>query len=126
MCKQPVPQITDKDVKRIALRDFGESQLLQVISILDEFGKQEWNSPGARVRLAILKLANGDLDKLMDHTKVAIEDFRDALSAIQERSVSMKLLKIINARLLTMIGGSIVSGLRENKPRSGFKIPSPR
>jgi hypothetical protein len=56
---------------------------LQVISILDEFGKQEWNSPGARVRLAILKLANGDLDKLMDHTKVAIEDFRDALSAAE-------------------------------------------
>jgi hypothetical protein len=44
MCKQPIPQVTDKDVKRIALLDFGEAQLSQVLSILDEFGKQEWNS----------------------------------------------------------------------------------
>jgi hypothetical protein len=45
MCKQPIPQVTDKDVKRIALRDFGEAQLSQVLSILDEFGKQGWNNP---------------------------------------------------------------------------------
>ena len=41
MCKQPVPQVTAKDVKRIALRDFGEAQFFKVLSILDEFGKQE-------------------------------------------------------------------------------------
>lgn len=80
MCKQPIPQVTDQDVRRIALRDFGESQLSQALAILHEFGKQEWNNPSARVRLAILKLANGDLSKLMDNTKVAIEDFRDVLA----------------------------------------------
>lgn len=83
MCEQPIPQVTDKEVERIALRDFGEAQLSQVLSILDEYGKQEWNNPSARVRLAILKLANGDLNKLMDNTKVAIEDFRDVLSAAE-------------------------------------------
>jgi hypothetical protein len=83
ICKQPIPQVTHKDVKRIALRDYGKAQLSQVLSILDEFGKQEWNNPSARVRLAILKLANGDLNKLMDNTKVAIEDFRDVLSAAE-------------------------------------------
>ena len=45
--------ITDEDVKRIALRDFGESQLALVLSILEEFGKQSWNRPDPRVRLAI-------------------------------------------------------------------------
>jgi len=83
MCKQPIPQVTDKDVKRIAFRDFGEAQLFQALSILVEFGKQEWNTPSARVQLARLKLANGDLNKLMDHTKTAIKDFRDVLSAAE-------------------------------------------
>jgi len=61
---QPVPKVTDMDVERVAIRDFGMTLLSQVICILQEFGKQDWNRPGsARVRLAILKLANGDLDQ---------------------------------------------------------------
>ncbi len=50
------------------------------MEILQEYGKQEWNKPGPRVRLAILKLANGDLSQLKEHTKVAIQDFRDVLA----------------------------------------------
>ena len=80
MCEQPVPKITDKDVKRIALRDFGEDQLFKVLSILSKFGKQDWNEPNPRIQLAILKLASGDIIKLADATKAAIEDFRDILS----------------------------------------------
>ncbi|MGB5750192.1 MAG: hypothetical protein WBM69_24675 [Desulfobacterales bacterium] len=80
MCEQPVPKITDKDVKRIALRDFGEDRLFKVLSILSKFGKQDWNEPNPRIQLAILKLASGDIIKLADATKAAIEDFRDILS----------------------------------------------
>src|SRR5688572_28268346 len=83
MADQPVPQVTDAEVKRIALRDFGEAQLSLAMSILDEFGKQDWNPPSARVRLAILKLAKGDLDRLLDQTQVAINDYRDVLSAAE-------------------------------------------
>ncbi len=32
------------------------------------------------MRVAILKLANGDLDRLLNETKNAIEDYRDVLS----------------------------------------------
>ncbi len=80
MAEQPVPDVTGEDVTRIALRDFGEQQVALVLSILDEYGKQTWNNPSARVRLAILKLANGDLDRLLDHTQVAIQDYRDVLA----------------------------------------------
>ena len=78
---QPIPKVTDADVERIAVRDFGNAQLSQVMEILQEYGKQEWNRPGGpRVRLAILKLANGDLEQLSMHTKIAIQDGRDVLS----------------------------------------------
>lgn len=79
--EQPIPKVTDKDVERIAVRDFGNDHLLQVLEILQEYGKQEWNRPGSpRVRLAILKLANGNLEQLRKCTKTAIEDFRDVIS----------------------------------------------
>jgi len=83
MAKQPVPKVREEDVRRIALRDFGEEQLALALSILDEFAKQSPGEPSARVRLAILKLANGDLDRLTDATKTAIEDYRDVLAAAE-------------------------------------------
>ena len=77
---QPVPDVTDDDVKRIALRDFGAAGVEMVLSILEEFGQQDWNQPSPRVRLAILKLAGRDLDRLLEETKNAIEDYRDVLA----------------------------------------------
>lgn len=80
MVEQPIPNVTNDDVRRIALRDFGPAQLALVLSIIEEFGKQDWNRPSPRVHLAILKLASGNLDQLLDATKTAIEDFRDVLA----------------------------------------------
>ena len=79
MAQQPVPKVWEEDVRRIALRDFGEGKLALALSILDEFAKQSPGESSARVRLAILKLANGDLDRLSDATKTAIEDYREWL-----------------------------------------------
>jgi hypothetical protein len=79
--KQPVPQVTEEDVRRIAVRDFGEPSLGRVLSALDEPGRQEWNGlDSPRVRLAILKLAGGDPQALARHTRTAIGDFRDVLA----------------------------------------------
>jgi hypothetical protein len=52
------------------------------LSLLDEYGKQKWNENRelARVRLAILKLAEGNLDRLLDLLIVALSDYRDVLS----------------------------------------------
>ncbi len=80
MKTQPTPTVTDEDVRRVAIRDFGEANLSFVLSILDEYGKQEWPRGCARVRLAIMKLANGDMDRLLDETQVATVDYRDVIS----------------------------------------------
>ena len=78
-------------MKRIALRDFGHAQVALVLSILDEFGKQDWNRPDPRVRLAILKLANGNLDRLLDQTQTAIQDYRDVLSEAESPRYSREI-----------------------------------
>jgi hypothetical protein len=71
---QTVPHDKDRNVERIAICDFGPAHLAQVINILQEYGKQDWNRPGSPcVRLAILKLANGDLGHQAIHKKAAIQ-----------------------------------------------------
>jgi hypothetical protein len=78
---QPVPKVSNRDVKRIAKREFGKERPDLVMAALEEFGKQDWNRPGSpRVRLAILKLACGDPEKVSAYTRMAIEDFRDVVS----------------------------------------------
>lgn len=79
--KQPVPKVTEQDVTRIAVRDFGDDKLSQVLAVLEEYGKQEWNSPtDPRVLLCILKLADGDLELLAKYTETAIQDYRDVIA----------------------------------------------
>lgn len=78
---QPVPKVTHKDVERIAVRDFGRERLSQVMGILREFNEEGGDSAGnSRVRLAILKLADGAIDLLSEYTKMALVDYRDVLA----------------------------------------------
>ena len=74
MVAQPVPEVTEDDVKRVVIRDFGESQADYVLSLIAECGS------GARVRLAVLKLANGDIKKLSEAKELTFQDYRDVLS----------------------------------------------
>ncbi|MBK6748564.1 MAG: hypothetical protein KA956_09785 [Pyrinomonadaceae bacterium] len=72
--EQPVPKVSEADVERIVDRDFGKDKAAEVLSSLRGF------DTGPRVRLAILKVANGDLERLQEAGKVAIQDYRDILS----------------------------------------------
>lgn len=76
--RQPVPKVSMADVERVVRRDFGPSGTEEVVAILDGFrGGSE--SGAARVRLAILKLSEGDLDLVGSYAEMARRDFRDVL-----------------------------------------------
>jgi len=75
MQSQPTPDVSAADVERIAQRDFPPEQVAAVLAALSEYGDR-----GAdRVRLAILKLANRDLQKLRYWLEAAKCDYRDVL-----------------------------------------------
>ena len=74
---QPIPVVTEKDVKRIALRDFGESQVDLVLSTL---GKHNF---GPRVCASILKLAAGDVDRMSEAISIALTDSRDVIACAE-------------------------------------------
>lgn len=82
MIDQPIPRVTEDDIKRIAMREFGESELDTVLSVLHEYGKQSWHQVQDvnRVRAAILKLSRANPDLLLHETQTAILDYRDVLA----------------------------------------------
>ena len=78
--EQPIPEVNENDVIRIVKRDFLTNQFDTVMSILDEYGKEEWQHGVNRVRLAVLKLAGGDIQVLRREIDVAKRDYRDVLA----------------------------------------------
>lgn len=76
---QPVPNVSEADVQRIVRRDFPSSQQDQANRALGLIGE-----PGsARVRLAVLKIAQGELPRLEAAVQTARADFRDVLAAAE-------------------------------------------
>ncbi len=83
MKKQPHPQVAPADVNRIVYRDFPESQVDAALHVLEEYGSETWHRESWRVKVAVLKLANGNLHALRIAMDVAKRDFRDVLIAAE-------------------------------------------
>jgi hypothetical protein len=79
-----VPQVTHADVVRVVARDFPQTAALEVLSLLRQFQNlvqpEATDDQNARFHLAILKLAEGQLDRISELVSVANLDFRDVIS----------------------------------------------
>ena len=76
---QPTPDVTAADVERIVKRDYPPSQQANALAILREYGGDA-HRESARVRLAVLKLANKNLKQLRYWIEQARLDYRDVLA----------------------------------------------
>ena len=83
---QPYPSVTDGDVMRIVYRDFAPKDIPAISAILNEYGALGWEREATRVRLAVLKLASGSLERARAQVKVAKRDYRDVISAAEAYS----------------------------------------
>ncbi|MDX1439453.1 MAG: hypothetical protein R3284_06075 [Rubricoccaceae bacterium] len=79
---QRTPTVSVEDVERIALRDF-PSESGRVMEILRKYGTEDWHRETDRVRLAALKLASGNIDRLCSTIETAKCDYRDVLAPAQ-------------------------------------------
>ncbi len=77
---QPTPNVTRADVERVLRRDFPPERVAEVLAMLDEYGPDDWHREPERVRLAVLKLAAGNLERLRYELEGAKRDYRDVLS----------------------------------------------
>lgn len=53
------------------------------MSIVHDYGTQDWHREPTRVRLAALKMADGNVQKLRSCIESAKRDYRDALAAAE-------------------------------------------
>ena len=67
-------------------KDFRPEDVDGALAILDQYGKDEWDmSPAEFMRLAILRVANGNIKKLPGLIQAAKDDYRNILSEVHYR-----------------------------------------
>ena len=67
------------EVIAVAQKSFAKSAHARVIELLDAYGIEPHERERERVQLAVLKLADGNEDKLRQFVAVAKQDYRDVL-----------------------------------------------
>jgi hypothetical protein len=75
MADQPTPEVTDADVERIVRRDFPAADVDRILTLAAEVDVRE----RPRVVLACLKLAAGNVEKLIGHFNEASGYYREIL-----------------------------------------------
>ncbi len=78
--------ITAQHVTDRVKKDFRPEDVDEALGILDQYGKDEWDmSPAEFIRLAILRVANGNIKKLPGLIQAAKDDYRNILSEVHYR-----------------------------------------
>lgn len=71
---------TRDDVVAKAVALFGEDRAAQVLALLDEYGTKSYEREVDRVKLAILEVSDGKLNRLAYFVRCAKIDYRDVLT----------------------------------------------
>jgi len=67
------------EVVAVVQKSFPESAHARVLELLDTYGVESYERERERVQLAILKLSEGNEEKLREFVAVAKRDYRDVL-----------------------------------------------
>lgn len=78
-----VPQVDESDLQRIVARDFIPELRTKVLETLNSEGMKYWPSGIHRISLAVLKVANGNIDEVERQLRVARNDPRDVIAAAE-------------------------------------------
>src|SRR5436305_14121212 len=68
-----------EEVVAIVQKTFPETSHSRVLELLDSYGVESYERERERVQLAILKLSDGNEEKLREFVAVAKRDYRDVL-----------------------------------------------
>ena len=91
---QHIPNVNRADVERVATRDFPADKVSQIFTLLSRYGIESYHQEIDRVHLDILKLADGDLDRVSQEVENACCDFRDTILAAEYPNYGKKMFQI--------------------------------
>jgi hypothetical protein len=80
---QPVPDVSRADIARVVGRDYAAELAEVVHAELNRYNANGTDRTAARVQLAALKLAAGDIERLQSAINDANRDFRDVIAAAE-------------------------------------------
>ena len=83
LASEPVPNVSEEAVIRVVSRDFSDADVSKILNILNGLVVVGTERTMARVKLAVLKLSNGDMDALKSFIKEANDDFRDVIGTAE-------------------------------------------
>ncbi len=72
-----------EDVLLLIPHVFPHEDLATITELLDLYGAESYENERERVQMAILKLSNGDIDRLLANLALAKRDYRDVLMAAE-------------------------------------------
>src|SRR5947209_15217877 len=75
-----MPKLTRSLVLKKVEEGFPEPSFTQVVDILDTYGAEPHESERERVQLAVLKLSDGNINKLQELILTAKRDLRDVIA----------------------------------------------
>jgi hypothetical protein len=75
VAEQPTPEVSDEDVERIVRRDYPADEVARILTFAAQLDVRE----RPRVVLACLKLAAGNVEKLIGHFNEASGYYREIL-----------------------------------------------
>ena len=88
------PTVSADDVLRIILRDFPDAIPNEVLVELNAYGPAQHHFEQHRVHVAILKLSNGEQQRIVKFVQLADKDFRDVLTLAEMPSFSKIMLPL--------------------------------
>jgi hypothetical protein len=77
--------VTAQHVTDRVKKDFRPEDVDEALGILDQYGREKWEDWPEFMRLAILRVANGNIKKLPGLIKAAKDDYRNILSEVHYR-----------------------------------------
>src|SRR5262245_57306994 len=92
--RQPHPDATRADVERIVRRDFPADREPEILTLLNQYGVEDWHREPDRVHLAILKLSSGSFERLRYQVEMAKNDYRDVLGPAEYPGYTKRMFRI--------------------------------
>ena len=74
--------VTAQHVTDRVKKDFRPEDVDEALGILDQYGREKWEDWPEFMRLAILRMVNGNMKKLPGYVQSAKEDYRNILSEV--------------------------------------------
>jgi hypothetical protein len=90
MLTQPIPDLTHEDILRVVTREFPSERHAEVHGILSVYGRESWQCGENRVRMAALKLANGDIERLRHQINRSTLDYHGVIAEAEYPAFTIK------------------------------------